>query len=435
MSLLDAVVVGAGPSGLAALRRFREANLKVIALEKRHDVGGVWLYEETPNGHSAAYRTLVTITSKACSGMEDFPFPKEWPDYLPHTLVKEYLRRYAEHFGLLSLIRFHTEVKETKRVSDRWVIHTASGDTLEARYLIAASGHHWKPYIPSYPGKFEGEIFHSHAYRDPIQLINKRILIVGGGNSAADIAADAVRVAKSVELSLRRGYYILPKFGFLGYPTDLLYKKLIAPLPRPLQRPLAELSLWLLQGPMHRYGMPKPREPLFYTHPLVNSELLYHLRHGKVRIRNDIQHLEDKRVYFTDGSYGEYDTLIWATGYEIDFPYLPPHLVPKTNTPQRLYLHIFSLDEPSLIFLGLIQPNGCLWNLSEKQAALAARYITGTYKLPSDAPQVNQEYWRKHQKRYHSSPRHLWEVDWHEYYRKLDKLVKRYPLSPTPTRA
>lgn len=424
----DAIVVGAGPSGLAAIRKLKEAGLSVLALEKRHDIGGVWLYEEEPESHSSAYQTLTTITSKSRSSFEDFPFPKEWPDYMPHFLVHQYFRRYAEHFKLLEHIRFHTAVEKAAVEPEGWRIVTADGSIYYSRYLIAASGHHWKPYLPTYPGTFTGESYHAHAYKHPLQLSDRRVLIVGLGNSGADIAVDAVRVAKSVDISIRRGYHILPKFAFWGIPTDEFYHRTVAFLPAPLRRFFSSLALKLLLGPMKRYGMPEPKEPLFYTHPLVNSELLYHLRHGKIRLRPAIERLEGRMVRFTDGTLEEYDTLIWATGYEVDFPYLPAELIPTPEKVSRLYLHIFHLDQPRLLYLGLIQPNGCLWNLSEKQAALIARYIAGVYTFPPTVEEETQTYWRKHAQRFANSPRHLWEVDWHEYAKTLDRLIARHPM-------
>ncbi|MCS6790763.1 MAG: NAD(P)-binding domain-containing protein [Bacteroidia bacterium] len=427
MARYDALIVGAGPSGLVSLKHLREAGLQALALEKRHDVGGVWLLEEA-EGHSSAYHTLVTITSKACSRLSDHDFPQEWPDYLPWYLVQRYFRTYAEKFGLLEHIHFGEEVRLAQKVGEIWKIETISGKIYTSRYLIAASGHHWKPFLPSYPGSFTRECYHAHAYKSPSQLQGKRVLIVGVGNSGADIAVDAARVAASVEISLRRGYHIMPKFGWLGEPSDLLYKKLVAPLPRFLREPMATATLYLLRGSMRRYGMPKPQGSLFYTHPLVNSELLYQLRHGKVRIRPSLQRLEGCRVYFTDGTWGEYDTLIWATGYEVAFPYLDSSLVPTGDKVRKLYLHLFYLDEPTLLYIGLIQPNGCLWNLAEKQAMLAARYIVGSYRLPPSAPEEANAYWQQHSKRYADSPRHLWEVDWYEYAGKLDRILRRHPL-------
>lgn len=438
--MLDALVVGAGPSGLAALRRLKEAGLSAIALEKRHDVGGIWLYEEDPEGHSSAYQTLTMITSKACTQFEGFPFPEEWPDYVPYHLAQQYLRSYAEHFGLIEHIQFHTAVEKATPTKGGWEVTTSTGETYQAHYLFAASGHHSKPYIPTYPGTFTGESYHSHAYKRPLQLADRRVLIVGLGNSGADIASDAVRTAKSVEVSLRRGYHILPKFVFFGTPTDEMYRRMVAPLPKPLRPFFSNLTLKLIVGPLKKYGMPEPEKPLFYTHPLMNSELLYNLRHGRVQLRPGIERFDGQRVYFTDGSYGEYDTLIWATGYEVDYPYLPSHLVPTREKARRIYLHIFSLDEPKLLYMGLIQPNGCIWNLAEKQAALAVRYMVGAYKLPPRVEEETEKYWTEHERRFADSPRHIWEVEWYEYAEQLDRLIAKHPLpqkasSTTPVHA
>lgn len=264
----------------------------------------------------------MTITSKACSEMEGHPFPLTGPTTCP-SLVRRYFRTYAERFGLLGSIRFGEAVQEARRCQGVWEVRTQSGRVYRGRYLIAASGHHWKAFLPSYPGQFLGESYHAHAYKDPCQLRDRRVLVVGLGNSGADIAVDAVRTASAVEVSLRRGYHVLPKFSLFGEPTDALYRRLVAPLPRPLRPLLAGLLLRLLVGPWGRYGLPQPQEPLFYTHPLVNSELLYHLRHGRIRVRPGIARLEGQRVHFVDGTSGEYDTLIWATGYAVDFPTCP----------------------------------------------------------------------------------------------------------------
>ncbi len=420
----DAVVIGAGPSGLSALKALLQKGLRAIALEKRHDVGGVWLYEEGPGRHSSAYKTLVTITSKTRSAFSDFPFPADAPDYLPYWAVQAYFRRYAEHFGLLTQIRFEQEVTKAQPSSGKWLVETAQGETHESRYLIVASGHHWKPYLPSYPGHFNGESWHAHDYTDPVQLRGRRLLIVGAGNSGADIAVDGARLAKSVDLSIRRGYHILPKFAFFGEATDALYHKLVAPFPRPLRRLLSGMTVRLLTGSPTRYGMPVPKDPIFHTHPLVNSELLYQLRHGKVRLRPSIARLEGDSVLFTDGQRASYDLIIWATGYEVAFPFLAPELVPAGEKVTRLYLHVFHVDEPTLAFVGLIQPNGCLWNLSELQGRLIAAHVAGHYALPTNAAAEAQAYWEAHRRRYAESPRHLLEVDWHEYHRDLRRRLK-----------
>jgi hypothetical protein len=422
-------VIGAGPSGLACARHLLQVGLRhFVVYEKNADVGGNWLYSPTP-GHSSAYAGLCAITSKRMSAYEDFPMPDDYPEYPRHDLLLAYFRAYARRFGLYDFIRFHTEVRQLNPIDgDRWQVTLADGQTETFDYVLVASGHHWDPYVPAWDGTFEGTFLHSHEYREPEPFRGQRVLVIGGGNSACDIAVEVSRVARFTAISMRRGYHVIPKFVFWGLPADVLYARMQF-IPRWVRQRLIRLALWLLVGSPERYGLLKPDHDVFQTHPIINSELLYSIRHGRVHPRRDVRRFEGSRVHFTDGTVEEYDAVIAATGYRISFPFLTPETVqtflPPGRDEVRLYLNVFHPRYRNLCFIGLIQPNGCLWNLADLQARLVANYIVGHYRLPDRLEEAIEAAVRRHRRRYVSTPRHMLEVDWHEYRRLLRRHLPR----------
>ncbi|MCS7313517.1 MAG: NAD(P)-binding domain-containing protein [Acidobacteria bacterium] len=428
-------VIGAGPSGLACAKHLLQVGLRNFAVyEKNADVGGNWLYSPTP-GHSSVYASLCAITSKRMSAYEDFPMPDDYPEYPSHGLLLEYFRAYARRFGLYDFIRFRTEVRRlTPTDGDRWQVTLADGTSETFDYVLVASGHHWDPYVPAWEGSFEGGFLHSHDYKDPTPFRDQRVLVIGGGNSACDIAVDVSRVARFTAISMRRGYHVIPKFVFWGLPADVLYARMQF-IPRPVRQRLIRLALWLLVGSPQRYGLLKPDHDVFQTHPIINSELLYYIRHGRIHPRRDVRRFEGHRVHFVDGTAEVYDVVIAATGYKIHFPFLTPEIVqtfwPPGRDEVRLYLNIFHPRYRNLSFIGLIQPNGCLWNLADLQARLVANYIVGRYCLPDRLDEAIEAAVRRHRRRYIPTLRHMLEVDWHEYRRLLRRHI---PPSAPPWR-
>ncbi len=421
------LIIGAGPSGLTTLKALLEVGITdVKAVDRNADVGGLWL-GKARNPLSPVYDSLNIITSKSLSSFSDFPMPKSWPPYIPHYQVWEYHKRYAEHFNLYPYIQFRTEVRSVRRRGERdYEVEYADGRTERFGYVIVANGHHFEPNIIDLPGTFEGELLHARDYVNPLEWKGKRVLIIGAGNSGCDIAADACKYAAVTHMSLRRGYYIIPKFSFFGLPSDYVYQKTLAWLPDFLKKPLARWSLQFFLGKSWSNGMPKPDHDIFETHPLVNTELYYFIKHNRIGIKPAIQDIEGKRIRFVDGSSAEYDVVVMATGYVLSFPFLDRQMVATFYKEDGIYLYrlIFHPQYEDLFFVGLIQPDGNLWILSELQAKLIARKLTGAYSLPSDVEEQVRREVEERRRKYVHSRRHLIEVDLYRYRKALLKMLR-----------
>jgi hypothetical protein len=277
--------------------------------------------------------------------------------------------------------------------------------------------------MPSYPGSFAGTLIHSHDFKSAASFKDRRVLVVGGGNSACDIAVETGRVSSFTGISMRRGYHFVPKFMF-GVASDVLYEKLRF-IPRRLRVRLVELLMWLNTGAPERYGLLKPDHPFMSTHPVVNSELLYFIRHGRIHPRPDIARLDGKAVHFVDGRIESYDVVIAATGFRISFPFFDPSLVDFSSGDVPLYLRVFHRHLRDVYFIGLFQPIGCIWPLAELQARLVANHIVGNYRLPADLQRRIAREVDTIRHTFVQTPRHSIEVDYHPF---QERLLREMPL-------
>ncbi len=382
-------VIGTGAAGLTAIKALRDVGADVVAYDKGDRPGGLWV-NNSSSGISPAYDSLHLNTSKGRTEFADYPMPEEWPDYPSVDHVAGYLADYAQEFGLLDCIRFGTTVTSVERDDGdgSWTVESESGEAERFDAVVVANGHNWSPRWPSppYPGDFDGVEMHAHDYSNQEAFRDRRVLIVGMGNSAMDIAVDASFVSRGpVLLSARRGVHIVPKYLF-GRPADATGGA-IAFLPWRLRQSLAQTMLRVGVGKPQSYGLPAPAVGLFQNHPTISDTIMHRLTHGEVESRPGIERMEGGLVRFTDGRADEVDVIVWATGYEVTIPFLSERWIGPDAEKLSLYRRVFHLDDPTLAFVGLMQSTGAALPIVEQQSKLFAAFLAGQYALPDRAEQ------------------------------------------------
>jgi dimethylaniline monooxygenase (N-oxide forming) len=426
VSTLPVCVIGAGSSGLTVLKALVEAGLPAVCFEQGSKVGGNWVFDND-NGQSRIYRSLRINTSRDRMQFSDFPMPADYPDYASHEQVARYFQAYAEAFRLEPHIRFSCGVRRVEPASGGgFRVVTSDGQEHGFRAVVVANGHHWDPAWPDPmpPGRFSGLSLHSHDYVSPTEphdFRRRRVVVVGIGNSAVDIASELARAGATVSLSVRRGAWVLPKYAF-GRPID---QPSIIPRgwPDELKAKLAELWYRATVGSPAAYGLPEPDHALGGAHPTLSDELLPLLAAGKIAARPAIAELGGARIRFCDGQETEADVIVYCTGYRVTFPFFDAGFVAAPDNELPLYLRCFHLEHRGLMFAGLAQPLGAIMPLVEAQGRLFARYLRGDYELPEPAEmhrrtEAERRYVRR---RFVATRRHTMQVDFDRY---LDDLQR-----------
>jgi thioredoxin reductase len=415
-------VIGAGPSGITAAKNLKDEGMEVVVYDLGTEVGGNWVFTEEV-GHSSVFETTHIISSKTLSEYQDFPMPTDYPDYPSHKHLAKYFQSYAREFELYPLIQFRTLVKHCERLNDdKWeVTIEKNGETSAHQFdvLVVCNGHHWLPRMPQYPGQFDGEFIHSHEVKKFSKFADKRVLVIGGGNSACDVAVESSRVAASVDMSWRRGYWIAPKF-MMGKPADVFSTK-IHWLPRKIWQKLSAFSLYVRNGKNTDYGLPNPDGPLGSHHPTINEDLFFTIRHGKIKPRADIASLNGKEVVFKDGSKGEYDIVVACTGYIISHPFFDKQFIDYSEGEVPLWLRMMHPEIENLYFIGLFQPLGCIWPGSELQSKIMARELAGKWKRPTGIKKLIVDELKHPDFHQINTPRHTITVDYHRFRKRLLK--------------
>jgi hypothetical protein len=378
-------VIGAGLSGLAAVKNLREHGFAVDCYERETGVGGAWNWR---HDRSPVYASAHLISSKPSSQFPDFPMPDDWPDYPHHTKVHGYLERYAEHFGLREHVWLGSEVVRVEPAgapggpeAGYWDVTTRVGHRERtSRYaaVVVANGHNWAPKQPDYEGlaNYKGQLIHASAYKDPAQLRGRKVLVVGGGNTGCDIAVEAAQQATCCWHSTRRGYWYTPKY-LLGRPTDQVNELFgLLRLPLPVKQWAAQRELRRAVGDLTRFGLPKPDHKIYESHPIVNSQLVYYVGHGGIEPVPDVARFERHTAVLTDGRSIDPDLVILATGYLPTFEFLAPDLLAAdADGRPHLHLNAFPRNHPTLFVTGLVQPDSGIFPIAHWQSVVIAKWL------------------------------------------------------------
>jgi dimethylaniline monooxygenase (N-oxide forming) len=421
-----ACLIGAGSSGITALKALLDARVEVDCFEKSDRVGGNWVFGNK-NGMSAAYEGLYINTSRDRMQYADYPMPRSYPEFPHHTQIAAYFEDYVDHFHLRPAITFETSVDHASEdPAGGFRVRLSTGEERTYDALLVANGHHWDPLWPDppYPGTFSGRQLHAHDYRSMDELRGKRVVVVGMGNSAMDIAVEASEVGARTFLAARRGAYVIPKYLF-GRPLDTIMTT--TRLPWSVRRGMLEAVYKLAVGDMERYGLPKPDHRLGEAHPTISGRILDRLTHGAITPKPNIAELMGDRVRFADGSVERADVIVWCTGYKVTFPFFDVSFVSARDNDLPLFMRVFHPDHPGLLFVGLLQPLGAIMPLAEAQGRWIAQYLRGEYALPpaEEMRSAIAEDRRRMFARYVRSKRHTMQVDFDDYLEDLRHEVAR----------
>ncbi|MGW0827658.1 flavin-containing monooxygenase [Streptomyces sp. NPDC002845] len=388
---MNVCVIGAGLSGLAAMRALAARGIDFVCLERAADVGGIWRQPEAGE-RGPGYLSLHLNTAKQLTGYTGFPMPDSFPLYPRHSDVAAYLRSFAEWADVLRHVELRTEVVSVRQDSDgAWTVvsRRAGGATTSRRFeqVIVASGHHTEPALPNPlpPGSqsFDGTILHSLDYRDGSDFDGQRVIVVGLGASAVDIAADLSRHAARTVLSVRRGLHIVPKQLFGMSLDEIANAPWWTRMSLSKQRRFVEKVLFVARGRLTDYGLPEPDHPIFASAVTISDEILSRIRHGALTPRPAIDSIDGSRVLFTDQSSEEADAIVYCTGFRMNFPFLPAGWPAGPRGSVELYKRVVAPDRPGLYFIGLVRPLGAITRLVEAQAHWVARIVDGEAGLPS----------------------------------------------------
>ncbi|MGH7707621.1 MAG: flavin-containing monooxygenase, partial [Vulcanimicrobiaceae bacterium] len=301
----------------------------------------------------------------------------------------------------------------------RWEVATDDGTTRSFDAVVVANGHQWQPlHDPGLRAEFTGEYFHSHDYKEPEPFIGKRVCIVGIGNSAVDIATDLCPIAKRAVVVARSGVLILPKTVF-GIPiTDIIARLYRWWIPPSIPGRVAKAITYIVHGDMAKYGFkPLTRR----THATSGALICHHIAYNRLAVKSGIEAVDGRTIRFRDGTSEEFDAMIAATGYRIEFPFIAPEIMQVQQNRVALYKRIVPPRWPGLYFIGLINTNTALPMIFENQARWIMEFALGRAVLPSreemEADIEARDRWLA--QTYPESPRHTIETEFFPYFEEL----------------
>ena len=360
------LIIGAGFVGLGIAQALKEADIEYDQVDASDQIGGNWYH--------GVYETAHIISSRKVTQFSNFPMPEDYPDFPSAENMLTYLHAFANHFRLNERIELNRKVTYVRPVENNlWEVTFANQEQRLYKGVIMCNGHHWCKRFPQFQGEFAGKIIHSKDYKHPDQLRGKRVLVIGAGNSACDIAAEAARVAQKSVLSMRESVWFIPK-TFAGIPVaDFGVGKI--KMPQWLQRLMTYTLIRLTFGRHENYGLSQPSHRIFAKHPTVNNEVPYYIKHGRITPKPAVKYLDSHKVKFQDDSWDKFDLIVCATGYHLAYPFLPSELQRVQGAVVKCYGEGFLDDYKGLYYLGWYQPRTGIGAILSPLAPTFARLL------------------------------------------------------------
>ena len=373
---MKAVVVGAGPAGLAAAACLMAEGITPVIFDRAETIASSW--------HSH-YDCLHLHTARGRSTLPGLDYPRGVGKYPSRADVIAYLEAYTAHHGLSP--RLGSTVEKIEKTGDGWqATHSHGAET--ADIVVMATSVNGNPRQPDWPGNFDGRVLHSSRYRNPAPFAGQRVLVVGFGNSGGDIALDLARADINVTLSVRGPLNILPKqlFGIPITSFGLMTKALGYKVADALTAPVLRLAV----GRPEDYGLRSmAKGPAALVHeddriPLIDTGTLGAIKAGRIAVKPGIERLNGPEVQFNDGTAAPVETIIAAIGYTVDLrPLLGPDCAALDAT-GRPVASGAPTPEPGLYFCSYkVSPDGQLYATSREAIAIAQHAKTLTRKAHS----------------------------------------------------
>jgi cation diffusion facilitator CzcD-associated flavoprotein CzcO len=362
---LPAIVVGAGPAGLATSHELARHGIDHLVFERGDSVAASW---------RCFYTSLVLHTGKHLSSLPGLPFGRNDPLFVPRAQFIAYLERYAESERLP--VRTGIEVRAATPTEDGWRLETSSG-SWDCGVLVVATGIATSPRSVQFAGHdtFTGTVRHSVAYRDPAPFLGRRVLVVGAGNSGAEIAAELGAAGVETTIAVRSGVIVVP-LTVAGVPSQYLGIALRR-LPRTIATPIAR-AVVALGVRRRRDGLPRSDADPLGVIPIVGLHLSDAIRAGRVRLRGGVVSLGPSSATFMDGSEVPVDDIILAVGFRSAIGWLDPFVGRDERGFARRRDRVASIEQPRLLFVGhTYDAGGGLVNIrrDSRLAAQAARTL------------------------------------------------------------
>ncbi|TPM39656.1 NAD(P)/FAD-dependent oxidoreductase [Mesorhizobium sp. B2-3-4] len=316
-------IIGAGPAGLAAAACLRQAGLDFVMLEKAQQAAPAWRRH---------YDRVHLHTTKRYSSLPFVPFPRDYPRYVPRHLVVEYLEAYAKRFDLAP--RLGETVRAITRDGRGWRVEATSG-ALHASHVVIASGYNAEPLLSKFAGidTFKGKTLHSADYRNAKPFAGQSVLVVGMGNTGAEIALDLAEGGARPTISVRGGVHIVPRELF-GVPIQMVGMATRMG-PQRINDALFPLILYLVVGRLEKFGLRRPKQGLLQQIalasriPVIDVGTIGKIREGAIKVAPDIAEISQGGVRFTDGRHDYFDAIVFATGYRPGYAkFLEPGIEP-----------------------------------------------------------------------------------------------------------